>query len=904
MDKRSSAFSDSVMSPERLAHAHRYVKQHQGLPVADATMGEGTMHQHAYGITWNVEVQKDTTDATGKVVPGKGLEPRFVGFHVLESSTSGRANPDLAAKTKAVMVVESAIEAEREGVRTKEITGEVPMVEWLAARKIDAGKSPQVVMTQKLVDDLAAKGYSVCFRSTQIEDMLPQIMKDLGGERHVSGDLFVSGLDNEGDRMDVMYAAIRECIGRRSEEYEVVLRQDIDNDPDLVGIEDPAVLEAEKAALFNTNMEDFMASTKLDLNLSHVELLLAVRNYNAITKNGGGVGPDPFSSKLPVQIAEELARKSRTQDDPTGMKIFEDAAVYKFVQGLDWVLSSSKSNHEKKYDGLTGPERRVCGARDAMVEAQALCAGGDAAAAIMSLYEGKTGKVTLSAGNKGPLDCFGEANQRKLEALYMANLKQVTVAGIDVDNKMKVVLADAVAKLVIADPKRFGVVENSNAAHVKDRCGVAMDGAIRDNFAKEIIDYDQFGRKTVTKGLPKPPDIVTLDAALAEVLKRDGNRFFCNPEILKVLNGENLKGTGPLYEVAVGQARDAFKLVADVANWESAWHRKTEDIMRYTRALATMGRGGLEDPLAPPKPATLSFPKPTAINFICNVKGQSKGARKINMRAEPSETEGVYVLKASEEMSGDKIGPLFYGQNTRNERTTYLPKQIEYLDTESGPVFPAEEVMKAVNAPYMGKGAYYYLVNCDDKARVAAQLGLQLEGTFLANVNPMGAKTAFITGKEFGVEHAYLPTPGYGSDKYKTFEMSDKGVQDLHNHLDRALAKANLKDGEMKIARGKRDLVVEHFRQLIHAYIHEGATGVACLLPGGQTAGKVESQDEDGPTGFGQKSDILSTMVYHSESDMSANDPYNKEGVKALRRLIDMRSEVFGCPMTPFVIQT
>jgi hypothetical protein len=964
LGQEASAFSDPSISDGRTAAAEGRIREQHGVLVADARLGAYTVSRHVFGISWTDPGRPrglSRTDPFGTVLAGaddKEEQDHHIGFRI-GAGVAGDGSPAMPI----LMAVESAYQVlergERGRQRTKEILKERPLVAWLAERGADTGGMQPAVLTQATLDWLTEHGHTIHYQPFVLADLQPRAMRSKGSDRHIAGDLFVRGILAESGPLLALRTAICRRIALLLEADRGLVLQYLEANGGWGQTIPPDGRKVAQAEILRDHLQDLEIRAQVSLDLAQVDLLLAVGAYGKIGADGGGVGPDPFAALLPRQIVAELASRGWKRRDREHLK---------FAQGLDWLLNHAQAHHEPRVEGLTGLGRRIASLRAAMDEAQALCRGGEPAAAILRRYAGRTGKVALLPGVWGALECLAEGNQHSLESQYWSNLDPVLRAGQVVDRSLKRVLIDALTRMVLSAPERFQVAKDLHAAHVRDRVGVALDGAVRDRYAiRESREPDRPLRVPAAEA--KPPEIQQLDAALASLLQRDAQLGFCHPDLKAVLDGAEpgaVPGAGQAFHTALGCAQAAFRLVAEVANWEGAWHRRTEDVARHARVLATLARGGAEDPMAPPHAVTLNFPvAPTAVNFLISHRSRATGRRFVNLQAVFDPADGFYQLQPSPDLSLEQLGTLFFRQNGLDERTTYIPHPLELQDMNvGGPRWHLRDAFLDMRVPLLDpeRERFLYLLTCDGRSPAAARLALRLEGTFLARVDPAGVGAAFLYGRGDPVPRTYLHTSGPGPDRFRPFTLDAAGARALAEHLDLALADSALPAAERPRVRAVQDRVIAHFEGLVQA-LAEGATGVASLLPSGQTAGRSLRPEGEGLIGFGQKPDLLSLVVYDSSRDRWATavatmagrraepsrwagaglddrnsirlgqEVYyaspklkaaalayhdqrksegaswvldaaaNADGVRALLGLIDLRMQQFGCSMAPMVIE-
>lgn len=854
--KDNGSYSDAAISPERMDAAKRYAVQHDPLfiPAFQRPGEPDTVHVHAYALSWKNE----------------DGETQCIGFRVPTSSESGREAKDLVAKTKPMMAVEGAmLEQNERGMWEKRITAERPFVEWLKDKGVEVPKGPFLV-TPEMVSTLQSKGYEFCLCSTGIDDLIPEGIRKIGGERHLAGDLLVRGIQGEYVRLEELNKTIEDFIEKRCAAFYSVLEgkpevlEDAKNHPKV--LDGSMSVEEAKIQVLDQAVGIMEHKLRLELNSSEVKLLLATHRYAGALESLPSLPPDPYQAILPKQITAELRELGWNEGSEEGRR---------FGQGIDSLIQKAHQNHGKKYDHLASTSRHVMVMRDAMDEIQALCEGGDKAKAVIAAYPENS---RLKAGGFGSLNCLGDENKKALEDKWNLGIDPIRAAGAEVDNAMDQVVANAITRLVVADPARFDLPSRfKNVSQIQDRIGVAM-GALVDKYADRVVP-GKYGRKEIVPGEPKPADIAEMDDLVGKILSRgnEGRGGYNHPEILKALSGDDPEGS-PVYKVAVMQARDSFRVVSEIANWQNAQHKKTEDILRLPKALGTLSRGGKEDPLSPAYPAYLTYPvTPTGTDIIVPLKGQETGKRYVMMEA-VRKPNGLYSLQRSEELSEAKIGAAVCHSNEVNRRITAIrvPMAAD---------FSPAQVLDEIRAVRLGENSFIYTINCQDSARLLGRMGVQLEGTFLAAISDDGGMKPFTTGAQYKAPMTYLTTRGMGDKKFKYFAVSEDGVKDLDQFLTAGIKAAGFRPAEAQRANLMKERIVAHFFSNVQAY-QQGAHGLACLLPGGQGA---------------QKPDLLGTVVYHSEEDRKRK--VKQDGVAALNSLIAIRAQDFGCPMECMIFE-
>jgi hypothetical protein len=613
-----------------------------------------------------------------------------------------------------------------------------------------------------------------------------------------------------------------------------------------------------------TQIEDLEARTRLALGDNQIELLQAVRRYAVALESISSIGSDPFLSTLRSQIEEE----GKGTISRTGF------------QHLDWLISKANANHGKKYEGMADHERHINVMRDAMDEMQALCEGGEAAKKVVETYKWRN----LSSVGCGRLSCLEDANKVALEEKFLLTVGPIMNASIDVDRQIKLVLADAVAMMMLADLNRFGLDGSANnAMHLRERVGVAMDNGVVDRFA-DRVEIGRYGERKEIKGEPKDEGIAKMDKAVAELLAQDAFGAYTHPEIKAMLAGIKPSNAPKAYELAAAQARDAFRLVSDVANWEVATHRKTGDVLRIPRAMAEITySGAMKRPFA----VTVTYPvigganieKKGQLTVYVPLKGASTGRRWAVLES-AKRGDGFLDLRAAEEVSESRIAEGLDQGNSRNNR-------IMAVGVAQAPDFSVADILKReLRAVDLGDKHYLYILNVDDSSRLARKVGHLKAGTFLPTIDPSGVDRFLDPGREAPMTH--LLTKEGSVQRVVKFDFSEKGVAELERHLKEMRGKADLTPGERARAEVEDARRIALFAANVKAY-SEGARGAVVLLPGGQGQ---------------QKPDLTGMVVYKAEEDLARLNRGEPalDGVAALKQMITERTES-GCPVSQMIFK-
>jgi hypothetical protein len=815
-DFRSSVDGEGVsqVDPEHVLNLHRFVFQDSGLRVRHKSpVSGGGRYGVVTGFCWD---DKDSG------------QTKVCGIHLPPGQFS-RASADDVNEVMPVVILDAYLTTDKdgEGLGNREVGETQGIVDFLNTQLAGKGEGGEDLLVSpadfvggaidsEVLEMLDKAGVRPLMGFVHGDDILPQAVQDLGGERALPAKLVKQALEAELPTYQAMAAATDEAVKKakaareaelKSPEYADTIRKNAEGNADYIA--GKINLAASEKRLIMSQLEMKRADIEIAFGRATMSLAIEAGKYlRSVSNIAASVVPSPFLD-VPAKIEACLKENGYKFGNNRNMEIEIDRCFNRAVANAESTTGLSNE------DGAMN--RYIKSMKGAM---------GNALNTIAKHMPGQYAEAAKTI--------LGPEAQEAMEARFRVAYSQFVEPGEAMEKAKREAMADAMTLAFIA-VKREGVNPAADIRIIRERMRVIF-GAQAETYGVPVTKWDDEKEEEVTTTKPMEERVKRIQDKIMDMLAMDADGNYRDPILRGAidLNARSKVFSSDTRErgvqsVAADRIRETMRFIGSITQMLDRLHLDPDYLTRYATAFGQISRKDRFASPAPIFPVTPPSPMPPRRPMILSTKLTGGDDSFVNVPL-VKRFDGMFTLGKPVKLSQIEHRRSIVDANQQDTRFVAgrLPiqpgKELALHEKHGIP-----NILVAANAVKMDANTSIVGV-VTGNGRIADLLGINLGGFFYPE-SRAAEKACFTdvnvkTKKKLKEGLCFHLPSNNDAEPSLYFTANKDGVRKLDAFLDERIANSGLKRVDFDAATAFRTTLVNHASWVIDEYTAKKSAGV------------------------------------------------------------------------------